>query len=310
MFTKNKTKFHWLAQESAPREFPMRVINGTFYYHKQDDGLYVPTAASITPGWGNGRSVHVVGDDYKTLPDRLDIRFFSFWENKLYHGRFDLPYDKILALFKEGVERDKERPIFKKIIVGLAPGGVVAVWVGGRETREVFFGQAVPYEADIYTPLGSLIENRKEYAESYLQDLPPEVYQKIKKEGIPFGLWEKYRKSYPWSFSSTPNKQIGDFRISFFNGENYRISTPFEYHYAPKPIPLVTGFICEFPGDKKQYVYSIGFDHDETYNAMEKLSAKGEEITVLIDPKLPKNTSTISLSNGEETVELKKIIHR
>ena len=43
---------------------------------------------------------------------------------------------------------------------------------------------------------------------------------------------------------------------------------------------------------------------------MEKLSANGKEITILIDPKLPKNTSTISLSNGEETVKLKMIIHR
>ncbi len=310
MFTKNKTKFHWLAQESAPREFPMRVINGTFYYHNQDDGLYVPTAASITPGWGNGRSVHVVGDDYKALPDRLDIRFFSFWENKLYHGNFDLPYDKILALFKEGVERDKERPIFKKIIVGLAPGGLVAVWVGGRETREVFFGQAVPYEADIYTPLGSLIENRKEYAESYLQDLPPEVYQKIKKEGIPFGLWEKYRKTYPWNFAFTPGKQINSFGVSFFNGESQRIATPIQPEHNAKPIPLSVSFTSEFPSDKTKYVYSIGFDFEETSDVMKQLSANGKEVTLIIDPRLPKNTTRISLSNDEETIELKKIIHK
>ena len=310
MFTKNKTKFHWLAQESAPREFPMRVINGTFYYHNQDDGLYVPTAASITPGWGNGRSVHVVGDDYKTLPDRLDIRFFSFWENKLYHGRFDLPYDKILALFKEGVARNKEFPIYRYIIVGVAPGGAVAVWVSGRETREVFFGQAVPYEADIYTPLGSLIKDRQEYTESYLQDLPPEIYQKIKEEGIPFGLWEKYRKTYPWSFTSASNKRISEFGVSFFNGESYAIDTPFEHEYAAKPIPTSISFISEFPNDKMQYVYSIGFDHAETYDVMEKLSANDEKVIIIVDPRLPKNTSRISLSNSKETIELKKIIHK
>lgn len=177
-------------------------------------------------------------------------------------------------------------------------------------TKAGTYTQAVPYEADIYTPLGSLIKGREEYAESYLQDLPSDIYQKVKEEGIPFGLWEKYRKTYPWSFSSTPNKQISSFGVSFFNGESYKISTPVDLEYSPKPIPLVIGFISEFPGDKKKYVYSIAFDHEETYNAMEKLSASGKEITVLIDPKLPKNTSTISLSNGEETVELKRIIHR
>jgi len=28
------------------------------------------------------------------LPDRLDIRFFSYAENKMYYGSFDLPYEK------------------------------------------------------------------------------------------------------------------------------------------------------------------------------------------------------------------------
>src|SRR5690606_24159735 len=61
MYSKNNTNFHWLAQESAPREYPMRVINGTFYYHNQDNGLYIPTAAKIGYRWGEGASVHAGG---------------------------------------------------------------------------------------------------------------------------------------------------------------------------------------------------------------------------------------------------------
>jgi len=76
MFTKNKSKFHWLATESAPKNYPMRIINGTFYYKNEKGGLYVPTAASIGYFWGTGESTHVVGEDFKPLPDRLDIRFF------------------------------------------------------------------------------------------------------------------------------------------------------------------------------------------------------------------------------------------
>jgi hypothetical protein len=310
MFTKNKTKFDWLAQESAPREFPMRIIDGTFYYHGLNHGLYVPTAASITPGWGMGRSAHVVGDDFKALPDRLDVRFYSFWENKLYRGSFDLPYEKILMLFNEGVALDKEHPTFRNIVVGVAPGGAVAVWVSGREAREVFFGQAEPYEAEIYNTLGSIIKNKQEYAERNLKYLPPDVYERIKKEGIPLGLWGKYRKIYSWSFSSEQEKKIGDFGVSFFNGERYKIPTPFEKNFQPKPIPFSIGFINVFPGDKTEYVYSIGFDFFETSEAMEKLSANGQQVTVAINPRLPKNTSTISLTNGDETIELKKIIHK
>ncbi len=60
--------------------------------------------------------------DFKALPDRLDIRFFSYAENKMYQGSFDLPYEKILALFKAGVAKDKETPTFQKLIAGIAPG--------------------------------------------------------------------------------------------------------------------------------------------------------------------------------------------
>lgn len=310
MFTKNKTKFDWLAKESAPREYPMRVIDGTFYYHKEDHGLYVPTAASITPGWGSGRSTHVVGEQFKPLPDRVDIRFYSFWENKLYHGSFDLPYEKILALFKEGVARNKEHPIFGSIVVGMAPGGAVAVWVVGRERREVFFGYAEPYEAEMRDPMGTPINNTQEYAERNLKYLPPDIYTKVKKEGVPFGIWEKYRKTFPWSFSSTPNNQLGSFVVSFFNGESYPFTTPFEKNHQPKPVPSNVGFTNIFPGDEKKYVYSIGLDFFETTEVMEKLSANGREITVIVDPKLPKPNTTVSLTNGKETIELKKIIHK
>lgn len=311
MFTKNKTKFNWVAQESAPREFPMRVIDGTFYYHGQDHGLYVPTAASITPGWGSGSSVHVVGDEFKALPDRVDIRFYSFWENKLYHGSFDLPYEKILALFKEGVARDRDYPVFTSIVVGMAPGGAVAVWVIGRgERREVFFGYAEPYDADMKTVLGGPIKDKAAYAESYLQDLPSDIYTRIKKEGIPFGIWEQYRKTYPWSFVAASNKQISSFGVSFFNGESYPIETPFNQNHTPRPVPRSINFISVFPDDNKKYVYSIGFDYEETNETMEKLGANGKKITVIVSPDLPKNTSTISLSNGEDTIELKKIIHK
>jgi hypothetical protein len=98
--------------------------------------------------------------------------------------------------------------------------------------------------------------------------------------------------------------------VSYFNGERFRIATPFEKDNQPKPIPLSIGFITVFPSDKTQYVYSIGFDYFETDETMQKLSDNGQEVTILINPTLPKNNSTISLSNGKETIELKKIIHK
>lgn len=309
MFTKNKNRFHWLATESAPKNYPMRIINGTFYFHNEKGGLYVPTAASIGHFWGTGESTHVVGEDFKPLPDRLDIRFFSFTENKLYQGSFDLPYEKILALFKEGVERDKETPIFNRMMVGVAPGGAVAVWVRGRgETREVFFGQAEPYEAEIRTLLDGEITDRAAYARSYLEDLPSETLADIDKNGVPFGLWEKYRTPYKWAtILRTEKKLSNDTKYSFFNGESYRLDYPFndEILKAPRPLPLLIGFGCYIEGTSKQYFFVVRFDEKELYAAFDKLNGREELVNIEIEPFMPKNLTKVKLYNSKGSIELK-----
>src|SRR5690625_6866949 len=63
-------------------------------------------------------SSHIVGLDLKPLPDRLDIKFFSYTENQFYHGVFELPYERILSLFSEG-SLNKEDPTYYRIMVGV-----------------------------------------------------------------------------------------------------------------------------------------------------------------------------------------------
>src|SRR5690554_6809793 len=308
MFTKNKTKFSWVTTESAPRHYPMRIISGTFYYHDDKGGLYVPAAASIGYFWGTGESTHVVGEEFKPLPDRLDIRFFSFTENKLYQGSFDLPYDRILTLFKEGVARDKDRPIFNTIMVGVAPGGAVSVWLTGRETREVFFGQAETYEDDIRTLLGGEITDRAAYARSYLEDLPLEVLADIEKDGIPFGLWEKYRMPYRWSPIFLTDKKMSTYiSYALYNGENYDIDYPIneELISEARPLPLLIAFGCYIEGTAKQYFYTVRFDEKELFNAFEKLGGSDKFVNIEIEPHLPKHQTKVRLYNSSGSVELK-----
>ncbi len=137
-------QYDWLAGDSAPEDYTMEVIQGDFIY--PDGGsLYVPAKASLHPGWGTAASSHVVGPDLKPLPNRLDITFFSFAENQFYRGSFELPYEEIHELFEKGYDRKLNRGhiTFSDIVVGIAPGGSVAVWVQGPDkTTEIFFGQA------------------------------------------------------------------------------------------------------------------------------------------------------------------------
>ena len=50
----------------------MIIIDGTFYYHDEKGGLYVPTAAQINPGRGRGLSSHVGGKLNPKLEDKAN----------------------------------------------------------------------------------------------------------------------------------------------------------------------------------------------------------------------------------------------
>lgn len=308
MFSKNKTKFHWLATESAPKNYPMRILSGDLLYHNTSGGLYIPTAASIGYYWGDGESTHVVGETYKPLPDKLDIKFFSFWENKLYHGQFDLPYDKILAMFKAGVAADKERPNFNTIMVGVAPGGAVSVWLDGKETREVFFGQAEPYEAEIKNPLNGAIDDRAEYAQSYLDDLPADVFSSIKKTGVPFGLWNDYRKKFRWNVTVVDSEVPEDLSLSFFNGESYdsKLHDIQKLSKDGLPLPYLFSFHSRNILSGEDYLYVIRFDYTELVDAFNQLNNLDSIVSFEISPKFSKGDTRIRLVSGDKYVDLKK----
>lgn len=311
MFSKNKTHFEWLATESAPKNYPMKVLSGTFYYHNENGGLYVPDAASINAGWGTGVSTHVVGEDYKALPDRLDIRFFSYTENKMYHGSFDLPYDKILALFKAGVAKNKEDPTFKKIMVGIAPGGSVAVWVTGYETREVFFGKAEPYEGVFTNSLNNPVDNVEEYSRQVLENsLSPEILVHIRKNGIPFDQWQNYRKQYHWIPTFVQQQRPKYVGVAFFTGEDYKINFPIKdvTEKESRPVPMQISFAYLIAGETMPDFYTLRFDEEEIFSAFEKLGDE-ELIYIESDPKLPKASTAIRIFNSKQSIQLKKIIH-
>ena len=226
----NTDKFEWRATESAPQHYPMKIINGAFLYHDGSGSLYIPDGGTISSGWGHGISNHLDDEKYKPLPNFLRITFFSYAEKQFYEGFFNLPYDKILALFRDGVENPydfgngKTLPMYSKMMAGIAPGGVVAVWVAGKKQHEVFFGQAQKIELNPGSAFKVPFKDKQD-ADQYIKDvladvLRPEELASLKKDGVPFGLWARYRKLYNWG----PTARTGEsLRASIFylNGEYF-----------------------------------------------------------------------------------------
>ncbi len=332
-------KFDWQASESAPFNYASYLIGGSLAYHDGSGGLSVPDHRRVDGGWGRGVSGHVVGPDRKPLPNRLAISFFSYTENQFYQGIFELPYDKILRLFKEGyyspskanwkTESDNGRTTYSTVIVGVAPGGAVAVWLRGIDkTTEVFFGHAEKVEKDWEIVTRSTSLTREQYIRMVILDsfVTPdgemiegpqkeqkqqEALEALLKNGVPFGLWESYRTQYHWQPLFTgmlvEDGLIED--ITYFNGESDYLYTPLAPALAAttRPVPKELSYIWMPPNGARGRSMTLNFNEGEIVAAFKKLGSHNQPLQ--LEMRMVKNDAghdfTVWLRNDKVAVELK-----
>ena len=304
-------KYDWKATESAPKNFPMEIVKGYFY---SSDGysLYVPNKKTIHHGWGNSISSHLVGPDLKSLPNRLDITFFSYTEDKFYKGDFDLPYDEILKLFSEGYFSPKEgdHTTFFEIIAGVAPGGTVTVWLSGIDkTTEIFSGRAEKTIIDWKNIVDNPEISREKFIEIEIEDsMTAEAMDVLKKNGVPISLWNTYRKRYDWQplFSGQEPPGLIEL-IKFFNGEEGYLNYPLDESFLTEDhaIPKELHFIWDWPKGRP-LSFELYFDEEEIFSAFEQLSKSNQRIylELLMDGVEEGNRLWIKLRNDDEEVLL------
>ena len=304
---RNTTKFEWDATESAPEHYPMEIIKGTFIYKgEKARGLYIPSGGTLVDGWADPVSSHVTGEKYKPLPDRLKITFFSNAEKQFYQGEFELPYDKILAIFKRGVAENAEHPTFSSIMVGIAPGGAVAVWViGSGGYIEVFFGQAEKIDLDPGAAFALPFKD-KEQEEWYINKqltnvLEPEELEDLKKNGIPFGLWARYRNHYTWEPVLTEGFTMTYVDFEYLNGEQDR-----KPGMVSRPAPKELTFKTIIEGEEN--IFIIKFDEFEIMDAFEKLGKNNQKVYLEFAPTIPRKNTKVRIYNEKESITLKKYI--
>lgn len=310
-------KFDWLASESAPKYYPMKILKGDFIY-PETGSLYIPNGKRVDGGWGTGVSTHVVGPDLKPLPTRMEITYFSYTEDKFYTGAFDLPYERILQLFQQGYFSPSfNRAVtYHYIIAGIAPGGTVSVWVSGIDRSiEVFSGKAKETEIEWDVFIGEKFHvPRKGFLEMAIdEELTPEAQQSLKQNGVPVGLWDKYHQSrYLWKLVLTDMKLRDDrtSRNRFYNGEqDYLNVEPAEdAGYQDRAIPKRMSAIWK-PTDylKNDLVIDIAFDEQEIFNAFESIGKNNTPMEMEFRMEPEKNYDfTIWLRNDKNSIELKK----
>ncbi|WP_262483554.1 DUF2931 family protein [Chryseobacterium sp. P1-3] len=239
--TETMTKYEWTEGTSAPLGYPMEVYKGGI---ECEGGEWVSLGFGIVPGRNDWGAInHGMGNGFKSLPSRLDFIWMSYMENQFY--MIDTPID--IAIIKEyfgkgydtkGRSGKNKHLNFDEIGVGMAPGGVVVVWVAGVGVqKEVgrYQGKKVTIPESEIAKLDSH-ENRfwrKDYLNEVFNNgkvIPAEIREKNKDKPIPFGLWDTYRIRYSWKpvFELPGNARLNpsiNVKIFAINGEKEQFDT-------------------------------------------------------------------------------------
>ncbi|RYE52652.1 MAG: DUF2931 family protein [Sphingobacteriales bacterium] len=179
-----------------------------------------------------------------------------------------------------------------KLLIGIAPGGVVSVWLEGYRKKEIFFGQAEKINLDpgrgFNLPFDSKAESDAYIEKQLVNVLNPEELELLKKHGVPFGLWARYRNLYKWvptyKDGKAPQKDIP---VDYLNGELNWISPVLSEEIANTPRPLPRHLEFRAPTGDGSNFYVINFDEFELMSAFEKLGTSEEKIYVEFDPRDP-----------------------
>ena len=336
-------KYHWVAYVKPVSGYPIRVYRGVVYgkdgasrfgngqsflFDNKGPFPHFSIERGATGVFGSSEE-----EEAKGVPTHLDVSWLSYVE-KCQYLLEDQPLDslKIAQLLEEKVYRisiaDDTAPTIEEynIQVGLAPGGVVFVWLHNygrvievgryqaKKTEDIHF--VTKEEASqYYKRTGDVvldehtIENR-DYAiklgmpkskilMKYAQRGTPQALDTLlTKEdicNIPYGLWDSFRKRYPWKMTLITKDRTKFIHSYYYQGLNREIeelfgeriwgenqiekySIPEKFRYttiAQRSVPFVV-YIKFY--DEKGIIYkaSIKFNVKEAMDVFEK-AFKGQE---------------------------------
>lgn len=303
-------KYDWLPSECSPLKYPMEILKGSFIF-EDGNSVYIPDGRIINNGWGELGSTHLVGDTLKPIPERLSITWFSFTEAKFYSGNWVLPQDKISSLFREGYisPLSRERLTFDTILVGLAPGGGVVLWVMGEQVvKEV----CILYASESDIEWKSFIDNPEYNKRDYIQLILSEAFggEALFSKEVPYGMWDKkYRIGYDWEPLIISKAVIRNISIGFYNGEREYLDllTEHETRVEKRAVPKVIGIKWETSLGNRYYS-KVSFDEHEVFLAFDKMFSEEDprRIYLQIEVSEVDYNLRLFLRNNKYILEVKK----
>lgn len=308
-----KEDFSWNAGVTSAEGYPIEVHTG-YLATKKEFITAFSNVGEEKEGWGfEGADMNAGGNEVPTL---VSITWVSYGEKKFWKlDEGELPKDIILKHFRKGffvrsnITNKLEHQTYNRIVVAVAPGGTVGVFLTGDYHRvEVARLQA----KETFVSVNEFYNNpdndtQQEFFDWYFEhSFSTEKKEEIVKNGIPYGLWDQYRTKFNWRVVPEFYKEDNfiDNHINYFNGEEeYFYKDELDkklYHKKPLPQKMSLTF------DK--YWYEAVFDWQEFYAACKSLAKNDPDAPIDIIAKVgfEYNTINFSVKSGERRIRLEK----
>ena len=218
-------KFEWSAETSGDVTCPVEVVYGKFIMSDGSTG-FIPSGQYLNGSWGVSSSGSMsVGEDRKKVPDSLKIVWFSYAENKFFEGHFHLPQKKMYDIFKKDYGYDimpdgtKDKNMYNTLLLGIAPQGMLTLWIGGLGNIEIGTYQAKE-TFDIDWDSFSKNPNRNQVIKNSQKDMPAFVQEEIAKGKTSNQYFKNRQQRYHYTIGT--NKKdftIIDYNVKFINNE-------------------------------------------------------------------------------------------
>jgi hypothetical protein len=220
--TMSNKKYEWYAGGSAPSLYPTELFFGDFIF-SDGERLYIPKSIPFQGQWGEAGGTHILNNNMFPAPAAIDIIWLSLAENQFYSLQAALPQEKIANLLAE-INQKTKKPKYRKITVGMAPYGGLAVWLSGGGIRtEVAWLQAEPTEVAMedfkpntrFKTVDECVEFRFKSCEK--------AYENFQKNGLPDRmLYERYHQKFNYHITPKFENEEAVFErieLDYYNGE-------------------------------------------------------------------------------------------
>lgn len=330
-------EYEWGVAVNVPIGYPIRFYAAMVGSTPIVRELYSKTRE---PDWGNAAGYESHSMD--KLPKSVNMVWLSLKEDCFYSLKTAIDYEKIAKLFREGFDErvpngEVRHKTYDTIVVGIAPGGVVVLWVGYGYLPLTEIGRYQAEKIALREPEGldnhqKLIFSKKDREEVLNSNtiIPEDFREANKNKPIPFGLWDSYRDNqYQWYPTfEIPNGKIGDVDYQYWNGEadtffftdfvalegQKDVFAPQELYHDIRKLPLFKEIRFTYKAeDGIKYGMKIEFDWEDILTTYKKVfGERPEELKAHLDIRMNRINSYLTVrlvgDNGKEAFIEPKLI--